>query len=149
MIDINYKAICDYNRELSCLITELFNPIVDEFDITLLQVRVLDELDNLGKPTSIGYIGQLMGMSSGNVSSFCKKLMNNGYIEKSRGGKDERIVTITITEKGKQIISAVKDRISERLNRGLEETDMKCIESIMTSIKNTVELLNKIKSRLT
>ena len=47
-------------------------------------------------------------MDQGNVSSTCKKLENKGWLERKRSEKDERVVMVSLSEKGKTILSQIE-----------------------------------------
>ena len=113
------------NTELSQLLRETYRktdallaPISDKYGLTIMKVKTLFELGK-NDDLTIGDIGVLVGMAGGNISNLCKALEKEGYVSRKRSEKDERIVTVRLTEKGKKIIDNIVEEISEKSNKSL------------------------------
>ena len=63
------------------------------------QQRLLGLLDEMG-PTSQKKIQEILDIKCGSLSELCTKLLDKGYIEKSRDENDRRNAVLKITEKG-------------------------------------------------
>jgi DNA-binding MarR family transcriptional regulator len=89
-------------------ITSLYTPLLKPLGLTYTQYivfLVLWEKDNL----TVGEIcGKLM-LDNGTVSPLLKKMEQAGYISRTRSSEDDRIVRITLTEKGRELQEKAKD----------------------------------------
>lgn len=52
---------------------------------------------------------QKLYLDSGTITPVLKKLVNDGYISKSRSGEDERVGIVKLTDKGKGLYEKAKD----------------------------------------
>ena len=57
----------------------------------------------------VGGIGEKLMLDNGTLSPLLKKLQQAGYIERQRSSEDERVVVITLTEKGRELQLQAKD----------------------------------------
>ena len=89
-------------------VISLYTPLLKPLGLTYTQYivfLVLWEKDGL----PVGEIcGKLM-LDSGTLSPLLKKMEQAGYIERRRGSEDDRVVLITLTEKGKKLQEQAKD----------------------------------------
>ena len=89
-------------------VISLYTPLLKPLGLTYTQYLVflvLWEKDGL----PVGEIcGKLM-LDSGTLSPLLKKMEQAGYIERRRGSEDDRVVLITLTEKGKKLQEKAKD----------------------------------------
>ena len=82
--------------------------ITTDFGLTYTQYLVLLVLwEHDGIP--VGKIGDRLMLDNGTLSPLLKKLQQAGYIERIRSSEDERVVVITLTEKGRDLQLQAKD----------------------------------------
>ncbi|MCR5648066.1 MAG: MarR family transcriptional regulator [Oscillospiraceae bacterium] len=89
-------------------VISLYTPLLKPLGLTYTQYLVFLVLwEEDGLP--VGEIcGKLM-LDSGTLSPLLKKMEQAGYIERRRGSEDDRVVLITLTEKGKKLQEQAKD----------------------------------------
>ncbi len=88
-------------------ITGLYTPYLKELGITYTQYivfLVLWENDNL----TVGEIGKRLFLDNGTLTPLLKKMQTEGFITRTRSSSDERVVTISLTEQGKQLKEKAK-----------------------------------------
>ena len=95
----------------------LLEPVVQAEGLTPLQASVLFHLAR--QDASLGDISEVTCMGQANASSLCKKLEQGGFLTRSRGAPDGRVVTLSLTPKGQETAR----RIQTRLDRYLELLD--------------------------
>jgi DNA-binding MarR family transcriptional regulator len=100
--------------------------------LTLMQMRALLELHSHPAST-VGSLSRLTGDNQGNCSSLCKKLAQAGFIDRTRGQNDERQVTLCLTPKGEQAISAITNELGSRFQPLLSALDPSDVEMIQQS----------------
>ena len=89
-------------------VTNLYTPILQPLGLTYTQYLVflvLWERDGV----TVGEIGEKLMLDNGTLSPLLKKLQEAGYIERRRSADDERVVLITLTEKGHDLQEQAKD----------------------------------------
>lgn len=89
-------------------VTNLYTPILRPLGLTYTQYLVflvLWERDGV----TVGEIGEKLMLDNGTLSPLLKKLQEAGYIERRRSADDERVVLITLTEKGRDLQEQAKD----------------------------------------
>lgn len=91
----------------------LLDPVVQGEGLTLLQARVLLQLSC--RDTTVGDISQMTGMGQANTSSLCKKLEREGFLTRSRGCSDRRVVTLSLTPRGREAITRLQRRLDHYL----------------------------------
>ena len=94
--------------------TRLVDPIVQAEGLTPLQARVLLQLCR--RDATVGDISEISGMGQANTSSLCKKLEREGFLTRRRSCSDRRVVTLSLTDKGRETM----DRLQRRLDHYLE-----------------------------
>ena len=89
-------------------VTSLYTPWLKPLGLTYTQYivfLVLWERDGL----SVTEIGEKLMLDNGTLSPLLKKMEQSGYVERRRCREDDRVVEITLTEKGKALQEKVKD----------------------------------------
>ena len=92
----------------------LLEPVVQAEGLTPLQASVLLQLYR--QSAAVGDISEATCMGQANASSLCKKLEQGGFLTRSRGAADGRVVTLSLTPKGR----GTAERIQRRLDHYLE-----------------------------
>lgn len=114
MTDNNQISFLAVFQTLKTKTARLLEPIVQAEGLTPLQASVLLQLAH--RDAAVGDISEATCMGQANASSLCKKLEQSGYLTRSRGRPDGRVVTLSLTPKGRE----TADRIQRRLNHYLE-----------------------------
>ncbi|MBQ6371831.1 MAG: MarR family transcriptional regulator [Oscillospiraceae bacterium] len=89
-------------------VTGLYAPCLKPLGLTYTQYivfLVLWEKDGL----SVSEIGEKLMLDNGTLSPLLKKMEQEGYVERRRSPEDDRVVKITLTEKGRQLQEKAKD----------------------------------------
>lgn len=127
------KQLWDFLRKISDGMINAFRPIVEEYGLTLMQTRILMEVRE-GALHTVGSLGGIIGLTSGNASSMCKKLESAGYLKRIRSPEDERYVQLTITEYGQKILREIEEALEQRYGEFFaskrEEEYLECIEAM-------------------
>lgn len=115
MSDIDYDEMLKLENQL-CFslyaaarhVVSLYTPHLKELGITYTQYivfLVLWEKDGI----PVGELGKRLYLDNGTLTPLLKKLEVAGYVTRSRDNDDERVVIVTLTEKGR----ALKERARE------------------------------------
>ena len=115
-------------------VISLYTPALKELGLTYTQyilMLVLWETDGI----TVGEICERLMLDNGTVSPLLKKLQNEGYLEKKRSEKDDRIVIVSLTEKGREL--------QERASM-VPETVARCIDLPAEKAVQLYELLYEL-----
>ena len=88
-------------------VVSLYTPLLKPLGLTYTQYLVflvLWEQDGL----SVGEIGEKLWLDNGTLSPLLKKLEKEGYLTRARAEEDDRVVTVSLTEKGKDLQEKAK-----------------------------------------
>ena len=89
-------------------VVSLYTPYLKPLGLTYTQYivfLVLWEKDGI----TVGEICDRLMLDNGTLSPLLKKMQQNGFIEKKRSGKDDRVVLVTLTEKGRSLREQAKE----------------------------------------
>ena len=114
-MDHDYHEIMKLNNQL-CFplyaaarnVTSLYTPLLKPLGLTYTQyitLLVLWEKDGV----SVSEIGSKLMLDNGTLSPMLKKMEQSGYIERNRSKDDDRVVIITLTQKGIDLQEQAKD----------------------------------------
>ncbi len=125
-------------------IERLMLPVSQSYGLTPTQVAVL----NLIKKTDNATVSKLfrtLDFNQGNMSSMCKKLEADGFIEKTKSTDDERKCFLTLTGKGETALSGIDkafDFTPETCWLTREEVEE--AEAAILILRNTANKINKM-----
>ena len=89
-------------------VTSLYTPYLKPLGLTYTQYIVFLVLwEKDGVPVS--EIGERLMLDNGTLSPLLKKMEQAGYVTRRRSAEDDRVVLITLTEKGRVLQEAAKD----------------------------------------
>ncbi|WP_080145975.1 MarR family winged helix-turn-helix transcriptional regulator [Marinilactibacillus piezotolerans] len=81
--------------------TKIYRPLLKELNITYPQYLVLLVLWEV-QTISVKTLGQRLFLDSGTLTPMLKRMEENGLITRTRSKSDERVVEVTLTEKGER-----------------------------------------------
>ncbi len=93
--------------------TRLLDPLVQAEGLTPVQVRVLLQL--FCQDATVGDISEQTGMGQANTSSLCKKLEREGFLDRRRSCPDRRVVTLSLTPKGREAMVRIQRKLDHYL----------------------------------
>lgn len=101
-----------------------YKPLLDKLDLTYTQYITMMVLWE-NKTMSVKDLGEKLFLDSGTLTPLLKNLESKGLILRERATYDERVLTITLTEKGillKDKALSVPKKISSCINLSLNES---------------------------
>ena len=115
-------------------VTNLYTPYLKPLGLTYTQYitfLVLWEKDGI----SVSEIGSRLRLDNGTLSPMLKKMEQAGYIERKRSRDDDRVVIISLTEKGRDLQEKAKE-IPEKVGS--------CIDLPIEKAKELHDLLHEL-----
>lgn len=138
------NQIWDLLRGVSDDMETIFQPITQNYGLTMIQVRILLEL-NMNGAQSIGALGKTIGIAGGNMSAMCKKLQQLGFVTRIRDDRDERIVKVTLSGQGEDTIHEVDELLIQRYSQCLAGENEEDLDNIIEGLKKLRILLQRLK----
>ncbi|MCP1996061.1 MarR family winged helix-turn-helix transcriptional regulator [Flavobacterium sp. HSC-61S13] len=138
MVDqLNLKnQVCFPVYTLAKEIINHYRPLLDELDLTYSQYLVLMVLWENEEQT-VGQLGEKLVLDSGTLTPLLKRMEQKAMVVRKRSDQDERVVKLSLTEKGKQLNDRAKE-IPHRLMDSMKITENELVElkDIITRILN-------------
>lgn len=120
-------------------------PIVQSEGLSMIQTYILFGLAE-GTITNISSLCKEFGINQGNVSTMCKQMEKAGLIKRNRSSEDERIVTLSLTEQGKQTLQRLYAR-ADGLDNAFEQVPIEKLEAIINGMHELSELLKILSAK--
>lgn len=133
-------------QTLKAKTARLLEPVVQAEGLTPLQARVLLQLSC--RDATVGDVSQISGMGQANASSLCKKLEQGGYLTRNRNQADGRVVTLSLTAKGREAMGRLQRRLDHYLalvNARPEEEQKALIDGLHTVEQMLDYLFEQVK----
>ncbi len=121
-------------------IFRMYRPLLDDLNLTYPQYLVLLVLWDC-EESSIKELSQVLSLDSGTLTPMLKRMEASGLLERSRSLEDERIVTVRITDKGRELqdrASCIPTSMIESSGLDLEQINTlnETIRTLMSSVDN-------------
>lgn len=134
------NQLMDLMRDVSVNMANTFLPIINKYDLTIIQTQILREIND-NKDHSIGSLAKIMNIQSGNTSSMCKQLEKKGYLQRHRDKSDERVVKIELTNKGLSTIDEIDNILKEKFSPIFSSENPDDLQAIISGLQNLKDLL--------
>ncbi|MFQ9511736.1 MAG: MarR family winged helix-turn-helix transcriptional regulator [Lachnospiraceae bacterium] len=115
-------------------IVKRYKPLLDPLGLTYTQYIVMMVLWE-SKKMNVKTLGDYVYLDSGTLTPVLKKLEEKGYVARTRGKEDERILVVTLTKEGHQLKErAVDIPISMSRSINLNSDEMKQLYDLLYKI---------------
>jgi DNA-binding MarR family transcriptional regulator len=142
-----YNKIWDTLRLLSTELDDAFKPMVETVGLTMMQARILFEIRQK-EDTTVGGLGDICNVNNGNCSTICKKLEKAGLIDRIRSKADERIVTLSLTTQGKELLDTIEKKLNDKYNQVLVNQSQEKFNIIIEGMNALQELLQELNEKI-
>lgn len=119
------KQLCFSVYVLHREIMQCYRPILKNIGLTYPQyiaMMVLWEKDDL----TVNQVGEILQLDNGTLTPLLKRLESKGYLERKRSKEDERVVKISLTDKGtklKEKATCIPIELAKAMNLDLDEME--------------------------
>ena len=125
----------------------LFKKVMRGFQvggISKMQLELLFKISSEnGKPMS--YYSERMVIPKSNLTVLSDKLIKEGYVERIYDRNDRRIIILSITKKGEEILTEHRNMVKKAILKKLEGISDQDIQRLNVLIKEMKEILGKIE----
>ena len=101
------NQVCFPVYVLSKEIIRKYRPYLDEIDLTYTQYIAMMVLWE-EKKVSVKELGQRLYLDSGTLTPLLKSLESKGFVKRTRSDKDERVLIVSITDRGMRLREEAK-----------------------------------------
>jgi DNA-binding MarR family transcriptional regulator len=117
--------------------TDVFNDVMNGFELTATQFAALAKLHDLG-PTSQNQLGRLIAMDPATMFGVAGRLVKRGLVRQSIDRSDARLVVLQLTEEGNALVEDMKARGVEVSRRTLENLSAEEAETLCRLLRKLV-----------
>lgn len=113
-----------------------YRPLLDDLQLTYPQYLVLLVLWEKNM-TSVKELGEELDLDSGTLTPLLKRMESTHLVERRRNQKDERVVTVRLTEKGQELrekATCIPNSLLEKVGMDVEE-----LKDLNTTIKRLIQ----------
>lgn len=118
--------------------------LVQTFGLTGPQLVALSELDKLGQ-ASISEVAKNIHLSHATVADILFRLEKQSLVTRERNETDKRKVSVTLTDKGRDVISKKPSLLHEKLTKEFEELEQWERTMLLSSLQRIVAMMEMEK----
>lgn len=137
--DFHWKLVCGVRR-FKEQTERLTQPFCLENGITPLQLRVLLTLSVEG-PQTVSELARNSHTAGANISAQAKRLAAQGYLLRRRMPRDERVVHLSLSPKGKELVRSFSDQCNETYKELATQLSAEDREIILAGLSRLESLL--------
>ena len=112
--DVVVDAVLGASRALVAVAARSLATVAD--DVTLAQYRVLIELAARG-PQRLADLANALTVERSTATRMCDRLVRKGLMERERGTEDRRVVRVSLTDAGAELVAEVSRRRRAEIRR--------------------------------
>lgn len=119
-------------------ITKLYRPLLEKLEVTYPQYLVLLVLFE-EESVTVKALGERLYLDSGTLTPMLKRMEEHGLVERKRSNKDERVVEVSLTEKGRGLekkAEEIPNKFSKEIHLELDEFEE--LKRLLTKILDQV-----------
>ena len=90
-------------------------------------------------------IGNRIHISKSNMTSLIDKLAEKGLVERIPDKNDRRVINITITDKGNNLLKDWREKSNNEIKKNLSNLSEEDLEKLYDSVENIKDILTKLK----
>ncbi len=138
----------EYNKEIVYLIRRLMQAgerytkeLNKKYNVSAPQLACLVTLSDHSS-LSPSQIAKNILVNSSTVTGIIDRLELKGLVTRSRNSVDRRVVTVTLTDAGLELVRNAPSPIQQKIIDGLDKLSLPEIEKIIRSLKKLTEMLD-------
>lgn len=115
--------------------------VLRDFDITSSQFDILQKLFFKGE-MRLTDLSEELGITKGTASGIVKRLVDYGYVRKTKSQVDKRVYNLSITDEGKEVIEEVINKRVEYIRdifSVFDESKQKAFLEQLKQLTNIIE----------
>ncbi len=122
----------------SNIVFDRMNKVIEQYDISYKQFNVMRIVKGAKENVSTSYIRQRLLAKNSDSSRLVDRLVQKGLLQKTKCGDDARLISISLTKTGTDLLEEIGDKKISDNNPIQQLSEKECIQ--------LNKLLNKIRS---
>ena len=138
MLDLD-RHFCFAVYSTAHMFNRFYRPLLDELRLTYPQYLVLVVLWREGGQ-SVSQLAARLKLETSTLTPMLKRLEKTGYVSRTRGTRDERVVTIDLTEAGREAAAQappINAAVAEAIGEPTEERE--ALQAALLRIRDRLE----------
>jgi DNA-binding MarR family transcriptional regulator len=129
-------------RYTANFIGQHFNNFMSQFDLSMPQFNILRILRGAGKPLCVNEVKSRMIERSPNTTRLMDKLIEKGLMERVRCDEDRRLVYVSITEQGMQLLGKIDLGMDEAtvFSQNLDDAEAEELSRLLDKLRGSCPL---------
>ena len=103
----------DAIAQLSFLVQNALAEIAGEYDLSLIQTRLLGVLRD--REPTMNELGRYLGLDKSSTTGLVSRAQGRGLVARAVSEVDRRVVRVSITDAGRDLVEQVGERFAERV----------------------------------
>ncbi len=140
-------SLWDVLRQIMDSGDRMFQSVYERYGLTGVQLRLLRDIERAREGVlSVGALSESTCMAGANVSAMCKKMEQAGWVTRTRGTQDERVVNISLTDHATDVLGQINDEMCRRFDpvgAQMSEQDMEDIVRGLNRLNEMVKLMSQ------
>lgn len=128
-------GLVDALAQLSFLVQNTLAGIVGEYDLSIIQTRLLGVLRD--REPTMNQLGRHLGLDKSSITGLVDRAQRRGLVTRTVSAVDRRSFQVSITDAGRQLVEQVAAQFAEQIERSvapLPEPDRKRLSQLATRI---------------
>jgi DNA-binding MarR family transcriptional regulator len=146
-VDTQLREIIQLIRKLVRARELYTKELIKKYQLSASQLHCILVLNEMG-PLPPSKIAQHIMVNSSTVTGVIDRLEKKGFLERMRNSKDRRVITIALTEKGKELANNAPLPVQERMIKGIRALTEKERDQIIQALRTLTEMVDTQKSNL-
>ena len=116
----------------------------ENFDFTILELKGISAFLDLNSAYSMSELSRNAHMPLSNISMIIDRLSKKGLTRRQRDTKDRRVVRVSLTEKGKQMLAGFMKRRGAELENSFGMLSSKDQSDLYVALEKATAIIEKI-----
>lgn len=135
-----FIVACDMQK----LLHDTVAPACQRQGLTLQQMHVLVELMNVPDQT-LSQLSERAGILRTNFSSVCRKLEEQGFVERRQSARDRRAFELRTTAEGRAVLARIDADVQQRYSEAFDSEPQETFDAILTGFKALASFAQKLE----
>ncbi|HWU47420.1 MAG TPA: MarR family winged helix-turn-helix transcriptional regulator [Humibacter sp.] len=144
-MSVTDEMVCFSLYAASRATTQAYRTLLEPWGLTYPQYLVLATLWIEGDQT-VGSLGEHLQLDSGTLSPLLRRMEQNGLVQRDRRLPDERVVTVTIGERGRELRSELA-HIPARIAAGTGLPDEHAAAALIDILHRLTETMHSVTAQ--
>jgi DNA-binding MarR family transcriptional regulator len=141
------QEIVELEQQVGRIIGQHAHSIWIDSGLTLTQLKSLFLIANKGS-TNFRKLAQALGVTPSNVTGIVDRLVEQGLVSRTQNPEDRREMTLQATDKGKALVSNIKETGIKRMTQILSLLSLRELSSLVQGLSAFIKAADSYKGQI-